>query len=275
MKREPSIHIRKSDLIKIIKSYGEITLENLDEVMREARKHSIDTRSLIIDNKVHLEKITKRTESPTGDANLLSDIIYSVRVKRKHVGVTKIKQGDNQWASVKGLVTIVNDFCNRYEMEKRAGYIEFVETGFDIFESSSKRINYGFIGNALLQKADDIYFISDAKQVIRKDEFPQGTSRLHDYYVERIQSRTGVLNKYTNKPTEYASFVKARLVADDIGISYEDYIDCHFKYLEFCGGIPKITDLFGDNAKKRIIPYIEVDDNRIEKPKVNWESFKN
>ncbi len=276
MKRVPSIHIRKDDLIKVIEKHGEIGLDNLDIIMAECRKFSLESRSLYIDTKLEQDKVGKRLDSPTGDSNLLSDIIYAVRIKLKHIGVTKIRQGDNQWAPLKGLVSVVNEYCESRDFEKKEGYTKFVTMGLELLLKSKKKPNYGFICTNLLQMADTIIWELDAKEMIKNDDLPEATSLLHDTYVNMVAERTGIYQKYINIPNDYINFIKAREVADELSLDYNDYIFCHFKYLEFCGGIPKLTDLHGENAKKRIIPYISEapGSKKNHKPKVDWSAFK-
>ena len=150
MRRIPSIHIRKDDLEKVLRLNGPITLENVDDMLKICRRYSLESRSLFIDSRIEKQKAEKRVDSPTGDANLLSDIIYSVRVSLKHIGVTKIKQGDNQWASLKGLVSVINEYCNNRGINKREGYTLFIKTGLDLVNNSKKKPNYAFICNNLL-----------------------------------------------------------------------------------------------------------------------------
>lgn len=276
MKRIPSIHIKRDDLLKVIKKHGPINEDNLDYILKVCRRYSVETRSLFISSKLEKEKVEKRTSSPTGDANLLSDIIYAVRIKLKHIGVTKIKQGDNQWSSLKGLTSVINEYCESRNIDKKEGYTQFVMTGINIISSNGKKKpNYAFICNNLLQAADTIVWELEAINMIKDDETPQATATLHDTYVKMVADRTGVFQKYNSTPTDYVSFIKAREVADSLGLDYSDYIFCHFKYLEFCGGIPKITDLYGPNASKRVIPYLsEAPNSKRDTPKIDWNSFK-
>lgn len=275
MKRIPSIHIRKDDLEKVLRLHGPITLENIDDMLKICRRYSLETRSIFIDSKIEKQKIEKRVDTPTGDANLLSDIIYSVRVSLKHIGVTKIKQGDNQWSSLKGLVSVVNEYCNARDIPKKEGYTNFVRTGLELLNNGKKKPNYAFICNNLLQMADTIAWELEAKYLIANDQAPEATAALHNAYVRMVSDRTGIYQTYNKNPNDYINFIKARDVADSLNIDYEDYVFCHFKYLEFCGGIPKITDLHGENATKRVIPYLsEAPNVKRDTPKIDWSSFK-
>ena len=94
MEREPSIHITKSVFIRLTKELGiKLSKPNIDRLMRAARGISCDNRTMVANTKRE-EKTIRRSEGSIGDANLAAHIIYSCRIKMKHVGVTKIKQPD-------------------------------------------------------------------------------------------------------------------------------------------------------------------------------------
>ena len=133
VKREPSIHISRSKLYQLIVKYigedlggnnpksheygGLDLLKRVDYIMIEARQSSLDHRSIVGENKKVQTQAVRRASGSIGDANLLADIIYSTRIQLKHIGVTKIKQTDLQWASVKELVPVVNEFCQKFGFE--------------------------------------------------------------------------------------------------------------------------------------------------------------
>ena len=151
VKREPSIHISKSLFRKLWNEIGDkVSEEFVDKFFTRARQYSLDHRSVVGENKPIRKKAISRTSGSIGDANLLADIIYSTRIQLKHIGVTKIKQTDLQWASIKELVPVVNEFCQKYGFEPRQGYIEFVTTGLKLM-AQAKRVNYNFCANWLYQ----------------------------------------------------------------------------------------------------------------------------
>lgn len=144
-KREPSIHISKTLFYKLWNEMGGmISEEFVDKFFTKARQYSLDHRSVVGENKKVQTQAVRRASGSIGDANLLADIIYSTRIQLKHIGVTKIKQTDLQWASVKELVPVVNEFCQKFGFEPRQGYIEFVTTGIKLM-SQAKRVNYNFL----------------------------------------------------------------------------------------------------------------------------------
>lgn len=257
-KREPSIHISRSRLYQLVVKYigedlggnnpkaheygGINLLKRVDFIMNEARQYSLDHRSVVKGNKKVQTQAVRRASGNIGDANLLADIIYSTRIQLKHIGVTKIKQTDLQWASVKELVPVVNEFCQKFGFEPRQGYIEFVTTGIKLM-SQAKRVNYNFCANWLHQRVNWIMDVYEAEKEVREDPAPKYTREVYENYTKEILDRIGINNTYDKNPQEYVWFVRARNLADEIGVDYETFVQAQFYALEFCNGIPKIEDL--------------------------------
>lgn len=289
--REPSVHITRSTLYGLIvkhigvdfgscdekaHEYGSLNLlDRVDIIMKEARSYSLDHRSIGGENKKVRNQAIRRASSNIGDANLLADIIYSTRIKLKHIGVSKIKQTDAQWASVKELVPIVNEFCQRFGFEPRNGYIEFVTTGLKLM-AQAKRVNYNFCANWLHQRVNWILDVYQSEKEVKDDKYPVLTRELYEYYTREILDRVGISNIHDKNPQEYVWFVRARELADNLGVDYETFVQAQFYALEFCNGIPKIEDLSNDKARQRVITYM-AKFNIVTRPKVdkvNWDEFK-
>lgn len=254
---------------------GMISEEFVDKFFTKARQYSLDHRSVVGENKKVQTQAVRRASGSIGDANLLADIIYSTRVQLKHIGVTKIKQTDLQWASVKELVPVVNEFCQKFGFEPRQGYIEFVTTGIKLM-SQAKRVNYNFCANWLHQRVNWIMDVYEADKEVKEDKHPEYTREVYEHYTKEILDRIGINNTYDKNPQEYVWFVRARKLADEIGVDYETFVLGQFYALEFCNGIPKIEDLSNDKARQRVINYM-AKFNIVSRPKtehVDWDAFK-
>lgn len=278
--REPSIHISISTFLNITKKLGiRVSKEKTEELFRVARDNSLDSRSLYIKGAKAEAIATKRTMGKIGDANMLANIIYFVRVKMKHIGVTKIKQTDPQWAQVKSLVPIVNQFCEKYELKYRDGYIQFVETGLKLM-SKTKRANFNYCANWMSQKVDWIQNQYESIYLIEHDSDSEATLYLYNLYITTILEMTGISNNYKDNPTQYVNFIKARELADKVGVNYEVFIEAQFEALAFCNGIPPIEKLHGDKAEQNIAKYLASKGIRLVEAKSSkeeqelWASFK-
>lgn len=276
--KEPSIHISKSVFQKILESKGiSIPDKKIDSIFSIARNYSLDHRSILSNNSRNRKSLDRRTKSPIGNANLLAQIIYLVRTKLKHVGVTKIKQTDSQWAQVKELSPIIDEFCETHNLSQREGYIKFVEIGLKLM-GNSNRPNYSYCANWMLQKASWISTYYEAIKEISEDNYKEETNEIYNCYINKILEMTGISNNYKKNPTDYVNFIHARKLADKIGVDYKIFMDSQFEALSFCNGIPKLEDLGNEKAQQRLTQFISKHGLIIRK-KINltqndWDSFK-
>lgn len=278
MKREPGIHITKSVFKEIYQEVYGVSPKDTDIAyfFELARGYAIDYRSVLVKTKKSEKIISKRIGSSLGDANLLSDIIYATRVKMKHIGATKIKQSDNTWKFVKDLVPVVNEFCNRYNLSPREGYIKFVEIGLGML-SKNKRANYNYCAKWMLDRASLIDEEYSSYSQVKNDSDPEITRMIHDYYQNNVLSMTGIREDYKNNPATYSHFIKVREICDEMGLDPEVWVDAQFAALSFCNGIPKVEDLDSDKAKQRVINYVSQHDIKPKTKQISndtWASFK-
>lgn len=276
--KEPSIHISKSVFQKILESEGiSIPEKKINSIFSIARNYSLDHRSILNNNSRNRKSLDRRTKSSIGNANLLAQIIYSVRTKLKHVGVTKIKQTDSQWAQVKELSPIIDEFCETHNLSQREGYIKFVEIGLKLM-GNSNRPNYNYCANWMLQKANWISDYYIASKLVSEDKYKEETDEIYSCYVNKILDMTGILNNYKNNPVDYVNFIYARDLANKIGVDYYTFINAQFKALSFCNGIPKLEDLSNEKAQQRLTQYISKNGLVVKKSEelkdLDWDSFK-
>lgn len=283
MKRDPSIHITKSKFIKLwatVSGNNDVPHDIIDKLFSLARSNSVDNRALYIPNNKNKQqnKIISRTSASTGDANLFTDILYSIRVKLKHIGVSKIKQSDPQWVHVKNLIPEVNNFCSTYNLQKRKGYLEFIEIGFKLLSQTNKP-NYQYCASWFLKNYSGIVSYYDNCIKLNNDSNPEGTREIYNIYTSKVLDMVGISNNYRSQPDKYVYFLQAREMADNIGVDYEDFIQAQFEALEFCNGIPNIEDLSGDRANQRLVRYLSKHNININvlKPETkdfDWSDFK-
>lgn len=277
-KRSPSIHASKETLLKVIKKLGPIDESNLDQALLLCRRESLDHRSVMVDTMVAKKAVEVRTNSTLGDANLLATVIYSVRVKLKHIGVQKIKQSDSAWGQLKQIVPSINDFCDSYSYEKREGYICFITNAIELFQKKSNNKNYRFFPSWVLSNMDTIIEVYQAKDEISSDRSPNDTLEVYDIYQAVVLNMTGFTSNYKENPVDYVHFVRCKNFIFSINVDPEDFILAQFEALEFCNGIPSLRDLYGDKAQQRLVQYASKHNLSIRRESTIsnsvWDSFK-
>lgn len=275
MDREPSIHVTRSVFLSIVKDLGiKLSKPNLDRIMKAARELSADNRTMIA--KANQTRQVRKTEGTIKEANLVAEIIYGIRVKLRHVGVTKIKQSDSTWGQVRELVPTLNQFCEKYDLSQRRGYIDFLSLGIELM-SKSKRANYNYCASWMLKHADYITSTYEANNMVKEDPYPQNTRELLSLYQTRVMEMSGMYVDYTKNTKEYTHFIGARQLADKWGIDYETFVDAQFASLEFCKGIPRIYDLDNEKAEQRLAQYIAKNGIQVHRSTIQestWDDFK-
>lgn len=283
--KEPSIHITLSAFIELMSrrittnSFNPGDIKDIKQFFKEAKQYSLSSRSVIQgNNRKTRRKVEQIQQSSIGDANLLADIIYAVRIKLKHTGVTKITQSSSQWRMLKELVSKVNAFCNDFNLNKREGYIVFVEKGMILFKNTKKRSMIAPV-NYLNQNYEAIVEEYNSEYSLSHDEDVTGTQEIYDIYTGMVLEMTGIPNSYKNDPKQYINFKYAREEADKVGVDYSTYIEAQFDALSFCNGIPRPEDLSGTKAQERLTRYISktgipVRSKSQPSSKIDWSQFK-
>lgn len=273
--REPSIHITRSVLIGLVKELGiKLSKPQIDRIFKAARELSADNRSMIA--KSNRNKNMRNIEGSIGDANLAAQLIYSIRVKMKHIGVNKIKQTDTTWGQVRQLTPTLNQFCEAFSLNKREGYIAFIQTGLELL-SQNKRANYNYCADWMLKKADYIIDVYKANIRIKEDPYPQNTRSIMDIYQAKSSEMTGMYMDYSKNTQDYVHFIGARELADKWGIDYETFIDAQFAFLAFCRGIPRLNDLDNEKAEQRLAQYLAKQGITVKRSALSestWDQFK-
>lgn len=273
--RDPSIHVKKSDFKQVIKSMFDISNKDIDLLVLELRKYSCDQRSVAPSNK-KLTVTTKRTlESNKGDAMLVSELIYSVRISLKHKGVKRIKEGDRDWLMVKELAGLCNNFSNDFDFsDKRSGFAQYIKMGLTRINSFKAYLP------KLISMYESICVDYDSLKELNSDPDKEATKRIHDLFVNKVASKTGIYETHINNPTKMYAFYKAKLMCQECGVDPEDFISAQFEALDWCNGMPTPESLTNNKSKERLQRYlfennIKVNTNEDKQEKAQfWAKIK-
>lgn len=264
--REPSIHITESNLelvidnIKDFHNIGKLSSKELAKLLvTKAKSKSCNSRVIIVTNDRLEKKTQKILKSSKEDANLLATLIYMVRKKKKHRGITKMTQDHREWGRLKDLTEVCIQFCNDFELEKKQGFIKYLELGFNKITSTRNYIT------KLVNMGETIATEYEALQTIIDDTCREESKEIHDYYVSIISQRTGIVETFENKPTKYLNFLKVRELTDELDIPSEIFIDAQFESLAWADSYPDPNQLVGDKAMERLNKYLF--ENKIRKGK--------
>lgn len=274
--REPSVHITKSTFDQLLEEMG-IEMDS-KAFFKRARNYSVPSRSVLKgNNQKNRKKLAQIQSSSIADTSLLADIIYYIRIKMKHQGVTKINPATSQWRYLKELAAKVNDYCQNFNLNKREGYIDFVTRGMRLFQETKRKSMQSPV-TYLNSNFERIFDAAKGEWELKHDDNPEGTEELYNIYINRILEMTGIPNNYRNDPEQYINFKYAREQADKVGADYDLYIEAQFDALAFCNGIPKIEDLAGEKAQERLVRYLSRNNITLQSHQrhtsVDWSKFK-
>lgn len=249
-KRDPSIHITKSQFQEICNDLG-IELP-VDTIFAYAQRKAINTRGILVSNNKINKQVNNVLLADKGDAQMVADIIYATRIKLKHKGVRKINQGNlREWTNCKKLAEICNTFCQDFELPTREGFIKYIELGIKKMPDA-RALTTRLIG---LQDSitEEFSAIKEIQELSPKDK--QTISQIQDFYVRQIADRTGIYEPIKD-PGKFTHFIRLYDFLNKKGWNYKEYIIAQFEGLAWCNGIPELSQLTSEKAISRYNKYL-------------------
>lgn len=275
-KREPSIHITESKLAKILFDILDVEGSPINcdfkglakEILKRSQKFNINTRSLTISNDKLDKKVKQLVKASESDSQMLANLIYHVRrSKTKLYTKTKIDQDSKEWGALKELTAICIEFCNTFGLEKRAGFLKYLELSVPKISSS---LNFT---HKLVSMAEKVYSIMEAEIFILEDEDSSETKDIYNMYCNMIAEQNGLVLNYDKDPTVYKYFVEVRRLTDEIDIPSDIYIKAQFHGLMWADSYPEPKHLIGDTAMSRLSKYMYENKIKASTHKTETESF--
>lgn len=272
--REPSIHITKSQFEEILNTL-EVDNFPVEAFFVIARKEAINHRAVLVSNN---NKNTKRVNNillaSKGDAALVADILYATRIKLKHRGVRKINESNSrEWANCKKLAEICNTFCEDFKFDTREGFIRYIETGL------KRMTDYRNVMQRLISMQDNITNQIDAEIELKGDKDPGFTKDIHDEFIKRVASVTGIYESYEHQPEKYVHFLRIHNLMDEKDWNVFQFLDAQFEALAWCNGLPEPSQMYNDKAIERYNKYLykNKDKRTLDEPRVEgslWDKIR-
>lgn len=255
MSRDPSLHITKTTLVKVLgKVFEASKIKGVDiqkvanDITRLSKTYSITHRAIFISNDKIDKKAKQLGNTTRYDANNFSILLHNIRKKHRHRGISPIKSGHKDWPIIKDIANNALEFCNDFNLPHRRGFIKYIEIGMDKMPK--------FYLNRFLSLHEDICQVYQAIEEIEQDSDPIITEQMFRYYNSYIIGNTGIKDDSDKIPEKYVWFVRARKQCAELNVSVEVYIKAQFEALDFAKGIPHPTQLVGAKAKERLTRYI-------------------
>lgn len=272
-KRSPSIHITKSQFEEILNTL-EVDNFPVDAFFVIARKEAINHRAVLVSNNKNTKKVSNLLLASKGDAALVADIIYATRIKLKHRGVRKINESNSrEWANCKKLAEVCNTFCEDFKFDTREGFIKYIETGL------KRMTDYRNVMQRLLSMQENITNQVEAELELKGDKDPGFTKDIHDEFIKRVASVTGIYESYEHRPEKYVHFLRIHNLMDEKDWNVFQFLDAQFEALAWCNGLPEPSQMYNDKAIERYNKYLykNKDKRTLDEPQVEgslWDKIK-
>lgn len=275
-KREPSIHITESKLAKILFDLMDVEGSPVnwnykklaEDIVKRSQKFSLNSRSLSVSNDKLDKKVKQLVKASESDAMMLSNLIYHIRrSKTKLYTKTKVEPDSKEYGALKELTAICIEFCNTFELEKKEGFIKYLNIAIPKISSS-----LNFTGK-LVNLAEKVYSIMEAEKLILEDEDSSETKEIYNIYSKLIAEQNGLIINYDKDPTIYKHFIEVRRLTDEIDIPSDIYIKAQFHGLMWTDSYPEPQHLVGDKAMARLSKYMYENKIKASTHKSNTESF--
>lgn len=272
-KRSPSIHITKSQFEEILNTL-EVDNFPVEAFFVIARKEAINHRAVLVSNNKNTKRVNNILLASKGDAALVADILYATRIKLKHRGVRKINESNSQeWANCKKLAEICNTFCEDFKFDTREGFIKYIETGL------KRMTDYRNVMQRLISMQDNITNQIDAEIELKGDKDPGFTKDIHDEFIKRVASVTGIYESYEHQPEKYVHFLRIHNLMDEKDWNVFQFLDAQFEALAWCNGLPEPSQMYNDKAIERYNKYLykNKDKRTLDEPQVEgslWDKIR-
>lgn len=272
-KRSPSIHITKSQFEEILNTL-EVDNFPVEAFFVIARKEAINHRAVLVSNNKNTKRVNNILLASKGDAALVADILYAIRIKLKHRGVRKINESNSrEWANCKKLAEICNTFCEDFKFDTREGFIKYIETGL------KRMTDYRNVMQRLLSMQENITNQVEAEIELKGDKDPGFTKDIHDEFIKRVASVTGIYESYEHQPEKYVHFLRIHNLMDEKDWNVFQFLDAQFEALAWCNGLPEPSQMYNDKAIERYNKYLykNKDKRTLDEPRVEgslWDKIK-
>lgn len=272
-KRSPSIHITKSQFEEILNTL-EVDNFPVEAFFVIARKEAINHRAVLVSNNKNTKRVNNILLASKGDAALVADILYATRIKLKHKGVRKINESNSrEWANCKKLAEICNTFCEDFKFDTREGFIKYIETGL------KRMTDYRNVMQRLLSMQENITNQIDAEMELKGDKDPGFTKDIHDEFIKRVASVTGIYESYEHQPEKYVHFLRIHNLMDEKDWNVFQFLDAQFEALAWCNGLPEPSQMYNDKAIERYNKYLykNKDKRTLDEPQVEgslWDKIR-
>lgn len=257
--RNPTIHIRMSHFVKILKDIGIKQPQAVaEQIFTKAVPYSILSRYQVPVSAQGKQKIGKVLAAARNDeitVTAFNRILSHARKDAGHLYFKEIRQDDKiEYPQLKDVAALAVDFCQHCNLtDVHDGCRVYLTLGLELMGNKRNQYNLGKF------KTYDsrIYAAYESLKSISEDEDAVGTRHMHDLYTLLLMEYAAISRDDLLRPENYYLFILTRDEADKVDANYEDWLRAQFEEMgRMYDKVPELTQLYTAAAVKRYYSYI-------------------
>jgi hypothetical protein len=237
--RDPSIHIRRSDLTALMSELG-VDINVIPYLMSAASKISIKNRVFVTTKAKGKRKSDRAAGADSASLDRFNAIYMGVMISNniKVIPITKISP---QHLTLKEVCWQSLEFCKLFQLGEEQGFKLYIELGLKLLGNK-----FGIY--RLKSSAQRITEYYNDKILIETDKDPEGTDDIITAWVQAVKVYFKTSIELEND-AQRAHFIHAREDADSLKADYYDFISAQFEKYSYLNSIPSFSQFYGDQAK--------------------------
>lgn len=248
MDRDPAIHVKRSDLLRICKEEG-ITFPDdfVTALMVKASKVKLNNRVMITAKPARASKIA-RTSATSDTVVSTFNGTYMGTLRNTGRRTTSVHKGTRQYLVLKEVATAAHDFAKDYKMKSLTHafklYVEYGIILIGINKITLQRMKG--IDYKIRDRHENIEIVKwvDKKQV-------EAAREAWDHSLKNFYNLCMEVN-----PDQLADIARASQDAVEVKASIQDWMDAQYDRWSWKDTMPEFYQLHGDNAKLAYTKYM-------------------
>jgi hypothetical protein len=251
MKRDPSLHITKSNLVKVLKA-ALIPFEDADieRIFEKAAVYQIKNRYLLKAVGKDGKAVKKVMDNTSGNVQMFNRLLNQLRLKANHRFTSVIGKGTSEYVILMEIASLAEAFKLKYKIDATdEAYTYYIESGLELMGNKYGLSKFKYYNTSICETFECAVEISEDKT---KDD----TKAFQECWKVIMLERVGECPTI-KKVSDYVHLVRGKNAAKAKKASFANWIDAQFEGLAFLSAIPELNQMYGDNALKRYDKYMQ------------------
>lgn len=262
-RRDPSIHVRRSELIELIRGEGIVFPEDcVDSMMKKAVGLNIRNRIIVTAKRKAKAKMAR---SLAVEDNIVERFnkIYNIQIKDHNIKTGPIYKTSKSYLTLKEIAYNAQNFCRLFNFKKlEEGFGQYIKLGISLLKNKYSIYRLKGYDSKIILTYENFLLLSN-------DPTPERTQKMHEAWRRACYEHYNSVFD-TDDPNKTIAFYYAKIEADEIKADYDDWMLAQFNKWSYLDSVPEYVQLYGDDAKLTYNKYITTH----AKDKVDHEYIK-